>query len=322
MNNYHETLHQRRNEENANTVDYISGFVKKLSSIQDNAFLDKAPCPVCSSVGRKIFEKRLGIYSYCDSCEHVFLSKILKPEYLYEWYAGHPPNTLSWHDRESDFYKDIYNSGISMIKTVSSKYEKPPSVLKLLDVGCSSGFFMSQATLLGFDTYGVELHRIESEYAVQHGCNILGETIDDIPKDSSFDVITLWDVLEHIPNPVEHLIALKKLLSPGGILFFQVPSSDSLAAKVLRRDCKMFDGIEHVTLLSQKSVNVLLQKANFKLESLSTVIPETHCLSNLISYSEDLYTSQPNRQFTDLLQISEEQILKRNLGYKFQVCAS
>ena len=84
----------------------------------------------------------------------------------------------------------------------------------------------------------------------------------------------------------------------------------------------MFDGIEHVTLLSQKSVNVLLQKANFKLESLSTVIPETHCLSNLISYSEDLYTSKPNSKFTDLLQISEEKILEANLGYKFQVCAS
>ena len=181
---------------------------------------------------------------------------------------------------------------------------------------------MSHANALGFDTYGVELHRIESEYAIQHGCKILGETIDDIPNDLSFDVITLWDVLEHIPNPVEHLIALKQLLRPGGILFFQVPSSDSLAARVLRKDCKMFDGIEHVTLLSKKSLNVLLEKANFKLECLSTVIPETHCLSNLISYSEDLYTSKPSHQFANLLQISEEQILNNNLGYKFQVCAS
>ena len=97
MADYHESLHQQRKKEDANTVDYLSSFVEKLPSAKDDAFLNNAPCPVCGSFGRKLFEKRLGIYSFCDSCQHVYLSKILKSEYLFEWYAGHPPNTLSWY---------------------------------------------------------------------------------------------------------------------------------------------------------------------------------------------------------------------------------
>ena len=64
--------------------------------------------------------------------------------------------------------------------------------------------------------YGLEPNKLESSYAADQGLNILGRTIDDLPDHSDFSVITLWDVLEHIPQPVSYLKRLTSHLSPAG----------------------------------------------------------------------------------------------------------
>ena len=91
----------------------------------------------------------------------------------------------------------------------------------------------------------------------------MGRTIDDLSKQSNFSVVTLWDVLEHIPDPISYLKCLKSNLCSSGLVFVQVPTSDSLAARVLREDCNMFDGIEHLTLFSALSLDIAFEKAGY-----------------------------------------------------------
>jgi len=317
---YDQRLHLDRKIEGSKTEEYLNLFKQNVALNGVNPFREDAHCTVCGSVGRKLFDKRLGTYSYCESCQHIYLSKVLSDKYLHEWYKNHPSNTLSWHHREKQFYADIYNSGIQKIKN-SLNISMGIKTYKLLDIGCSSGYFMRLAEKSSFEAFGLEINTLEAEHAIKSGCKIIGETLDMLGREDFFDVITMWDVLEHITIPVDYLRSIKNHLIDGGMIFFQVPSSDSIAARLLHEHCKMFDGIEHITLFSQKSIHTLLTLAGYQLISITSVIPEIHCLSNRVSYAEDLYTSSPQTDFLELMSLTPQNILDHGMGYKYQVCA-
>ena len=67
----------------------------------------------------------------------------------------------------------------------------------------------------------------------------------------------MWDVFEHIKDPHKILKEIKKKLVKNGLIFMQIPSSDSIAAKILREKCNMFDPIEHVNLYNLNSLRKL-----------------------------------------------------------------
>ncbi len=108
---------------------------------------------------------------------------------------------------------------------------------RLLDVGCASGAFLNCAADAGWSVAGVEPAEILCHKAKQllHGrgdifCVPLQQA--DLPA-SSFDVVTLWDVLEHVPDPLRFMQHCAKLLKPAGYLFANVPDLDSLQSRFL-----------------------------------------------------------------------------------------
>jgi SAM-dependent methyltransferase len=108
----------------------------------------------------------------------------------------------------------------------------------ILDVGCASGIFLRKAAETGWMVVGVEPANGLCQQAKQllhgHGeihCGSLQEV--DLPQ-SFFDAITLWDVLEHVPDPVLFLNRCASLLKPGGYLFLNVPDLDSVQARLLK----------------------------------------------------------------------------------------
>jgi cyclopropane fatty-acyl-phospholipid synthase-like methyltransferase len=189
---------------------------------------------------------------------------------------------------------------------------------KLLDVGCSSGYFLSIAAHQGYAAMGIEPNSQEAGYARRNGVNIIGSTIDDLSASNElFDVITLWDVLEHIQHPVDYIAKLRLLLNQYGLVFVQVPTSDSLAARIMREDCNMFDGIEHLTLFSSRSLDTAFQSAGFTCVAKSTVISEIHAITNYLSYQSDPYLDAPLVPFkTDFL--SATTLESSGQGYKIQ----
>ena len=106
----------------------------------------------------------------------------------------------------------------------------------LLDVGCGAGFFVREASKNGFSAQGIEFSREAVEFGMREGDVRLTE--GDLLKTefplSSFEVVTLWQVLEHLPRPVEVLKRIRALLKPGGILVIAVPNFDSVQARVFR----------------------------------------------------------------------------------------
>lgn len=111
----------------------------------------------------------------------------------------------------------------------------PPS--RLLDIGCASGMFLRQASDEGWNVVGIEPSRQLSQLAKEN-LDGRGEIIPATLQaaglaDADFDVVTMWDVLEHVPQPAEFLQTAVNLLRPGGHLFVNVPDLDSLQARLL-----------------------------------------------------------------------------------------
>ena len=303
-------LHLNRKKQLDKADDYVHKFI---SCLDKEKSYNLSGCPTCNSISYdETFEKNGGKYVYCENCDHIYLSNILKEEKLMEFYAKYPNSCFEWYKNESDFFKKIYQKGIDSIKKAC-----PSKFNSLLDIGCASGYFARVANLNGFIAKGIEPNDIESEYAIKEGINVVGKTIDDLSEKDLFDVMTMWDVLEHIPNPIEFLIKLKPYLNQNGLVFVQVPTSDSLAAKVLQKNCNMFDGLTHLTLFGKKSLDLAFSKAGYEMISYETVISETHAISNYLSYAKDPYLDTPKNLFKSKL-IDPDFIINNNLGYKIQ----
>ncbi|MBN8657571.1 MAG: class I SAM-dependent methyltransferase [Anaerolineae bacterium] len=102
---------------------------------------------------------------------------------------------------------------------------------KALDIGCGGGLFLSKLKAEGAEVTGVELSDTRAFYAKEkHSIEVVKRTIEDEYWKSfhgTFDIVTLWDVIEHVNYPFETLQAAAKMLKPGGILLIDTPCRDA-----------------------------------------------------------------------------------------------
>jgi len=132
----------------------------------------------------------------------------------------------------------------------------------LLDVGCAMGYFVELANNNGFDAYGFDA----SEYAIakareltKNKCKV--GTIQAVKYPAkSFDVITLFDVVEHLSDPIENITKLVTLLKDDGIIVIATGNTDSLAAKVLKRRWTFYTPPQHLHFFTPKTMVNLLHK--------------------------------------------------------------
>jgi SAM-dependent methyltransferase len=112
----------------------------------------------------------------------------------------------------------------------------PPPGARVLDIGTAGGAFLDAAARFGYDAHGLEPSRYLVEKGKQRGLKIEQGIIEDHTyPEHSFDMVCLWDVLEHVPEPREALQAVRKLLKPDGILLINYPDIGTLQAKLAGR---------------------------------------------------------------------------------------
>ena len=116
--------------------------------------------------------------------------------------------------------------------TLVERYQAPRR--RLLDVGCGTGWFVGVAADAGWTATGLEVSRWAVGQARQRcpGATILSGRLEDadLPR-ASFDVVTLWNVLEHMSSPGEALARVRAWLAPTGHLFLALPNADSFTAR-------------------------------------------------------------------------------------------
>src|SRR3990167_4169207 len=186
-------------------------------------------CPVCNSSNYSfLFNNSGGTYVKCDDCTMVFTNPVFSTSALKNYYENLNTGQGEIVANENAFYTEIYKTGLNVISTYKSKGS-------ILDMGCSCGFFLDLAKKEGWKTSGIELSIAEGEVCKKKGHVLYHQPLEEINLGEKFDVITLWDVFEHIPNGKKQLELLADNLVKDGMIFMQIPSSGSLAAKILKR---------------------------------------------------------------------------------------
>lgn len=146
----------------------------------------------------------------------------------------------------------------------------PSGEARLLDVGAAAGFFVEQATAAGWRAEGIELSRWATEYAA----NVVGVPVregtlrDAAFADRSFDAVTMWEVIEHLPDPRAELAEVRRILRPGGMLHFSTPDAGSMVAKLSGRRWLGWRKIpEHLFYFDLASLRRLLSDEGFEIVS-------------------------------------------------------
>jgi len=141
------------------------------------------------------------------------------------------------------------------------KIKAPPG--RLLDVGAYSGVFVEIAAQHGWDACGVEPSRWAVEQAREHGLHMIEGTLATSSlSDGSFDVVTMWDVIEHVADPFGEIRQAQRLLKTGGLLVVHTMDIDSMFARVMGRRWPWLMEM-HIYYFSQRTLRMMLEQAGF-----------------------------------------------------------
>ncbi len=173
---------------------------------------------------------------------------------------------------------------------------------RILDVGCAYGFFLEVAEEEGWEGYGVEISEYAARYAKEElGLKVsLGELKEVRYPSEYFEVVTLWDVIEHLPDPLGELKEINRILRKGGIVALSTPAIDSLFAKLSGKRWIGFQcPWEHIYYFSRSTISKLLEKAGFEVVRIGTI--GRICDLRYIADRFKLYSSFISRQLEAMI---------------------
>jgi 2-polyprenyl-3-methyl-5-hydroxy-6-metoxy-1,4-benzoquinol methylase len=182
----------------------------------------------------------------------------------------------AWADAEYKVgaYHDYVAARPMKIRHFEERLREISDVVKpgrLLDVGASCGYFMEVAAAHGFDVQGVEFSRRAIDAASPAiRARIFEGTLDAMPEDGRFDVISAFDLLEHVPDPPAFLRRCAGLLKPGGRLVISTPDTDHFLRALMGSRWPMLQPMQHLTLFSRRALDTAVQAQGFSTVTLRT----------------------------------------------------
>jgi len=157
---------------------------------------------------------------------------------------------------------------------------------RLMDIGCSFGLFLKIAE--SFDIWecmGVEVNEKTAEYARGRlGLNVVTGQLGHLKFPSGhFDVVTMWDVLEHTPDPYSYLWEVRRILKDNGLVAIQLPNIESFLARLGREQWEWLTPPDHLYHFSPATLQAILKKAGFKVLKIKTEEPSKIFINSILS---------------------------------------
>jgi 2-polyprenyl-3-methyl-5-hydroxy-6-metoxy-1,4-benzoquinol methylase len=200
----------------------------------------------------------------CADCDFMFLNPQPSDEFLASLYT-------------SDYFlmgdNDLSNRLRTEMKRATARlyveqliryYSKPEG--KLLEIGCGNGDFLLVAKQAGFTVRGIEVSESAAALAnakLGEQCVLCGNFEEMELPERSFDICALFDVIEHVRNPIRYLNKIHRLLSPGGVLFLVTPSLGSWSARLMKNSWMEFKP-EHLHYFDRQTVQSALFRSGFR----------------------------------------------------------
>lgn len=135
---------------------------------------------------------------------------------------------------------------------------------RILDVGCGPGFFLSGLSE-AWDKYGVDVSQIALKYCSKYAKVFQGELPTLNFEKDMFDVVSMQHVIEHVPEPLEYIVVIRKILRDGGLFIIATPDFDSGCARRFGKNYRMLHDKGHVSLFTSFSLVRMLEDYGFEI---------------------------------------------------------
>lgn len=237
------------------------------------SFIDVV-CPACGSNHSMLYGKKEGFsYQECKDCQTIYMSPRADAKLMEEFYKQ-SENYAFWNKYIFPASDEVRREKIfkpRAIKTI--EYCRRYAVTgTILEIGAAFGTYCESIRDQGyFDRIiAVEPTPGLAETCRQKGIETLEQTVETLKIDaSSIDVLTSFEVIEHLFSPRAFIDSAVKFLKPGGLFICTCPNAKSVGGLVLRERASMFDH-EHVNYFNPHSLGLLLEKCGFEVLEVST----------------------------------------------------
>jgi 2-polyprenyl-3-methyl-5-hydroxy-6-metoxy-1,4-benzoquinol methylase len=225
------------------------------------------PCRLCGhSQSKRLCRKNGFELARCASCELVFVANPPRSEQLSSFYSFDHGYQAHFAGAQSDARAE------STARRHLGDLHRHKHAGRVLDVGCSAGIFLKAARAAGWEVCGVELSEDTASIARQRfGLDVRrGALSENTFAPASFDAVTLWDVVEHLPDPVPVLRIARAILKDDGVLMIETPNVEGLFPRLSYRaasDGRYWRHPEppaHLFQFSKKTLRRALQAAGLR----------------------------------------------------------
>ncbi|MDY6793025.1 MAG: class I SAM-dependent methyltransferase, partial [Thermodesulfobacteriota bacterium] len=258
----------------------------------------KSKCPLCKSIGffsfqgRDLLYNKPEIYKYmeCSRCAAVYQEPMPSLDEIvryypddYDVYTNIPPlKPFSWSKRGVLRYKYNYSHlNVPMLFRLISPaisfflYRDEIRFIrkgKGLDIGCGNGKFIRDMNFLGWQFEGVEFNPIAVDICHKAGLKVFqGDLHSAAFKDNSFDIVTTRQVIEHIPEPVNFIKEIARILKSGGRLVIKTPNSKSLGRRWFGKFWFANEIPRHLILFCPTNLNMLARRFGLRQITVKTL---------------------------------------------------
>lgn len=254
-------------------------------------------CPVCGYFKKNIYLKNpKRKLVKCKYCSLIYVKRMpssanLEKFYKKEYYKLTEKNNqiLGYrnYDKQRPSLEKYYKMKLEQINALQLGQKG-----KLLDIGCAFGTFLDLADKGGWDVTGHDISEFAVSEVRKKGFKAnSGLFSSKFYVRDAFDAVTLFQVIEHVPNPLSMLKEVRKVLKPNGLILVTTPDRDALLARLLGNMWHGWYIDAHITFFNKKSLEFLLKKSGFLLQHVKT---DTVAWTSLADDSEALKMRYPH----------------------------
>ncbi|MAG55067.1 MAG: hypothetical protein CMJ83_02125 [Planctomycetes bacterium] len=253
----------------------VASASQKLAKEVCDLPLEEVACYLCQSSERKLlvddppFQVHL-----CSGCGLGYTSPRLDGARIHEIYGDSYFNSASAEAYGYSSYETDLEGYLRTFRRKAKVISRHVAQGPVLEIGCAAGAFLEVMRERDHEVWGVEISRGILEAARNRCgfeklfCGRLDEVVSELPK-GRFDILAMFDVIEHLSDPLKELALCHELVSDGGVLVLQTQDVSSRTRRMLGSKWHHFKQLEHIYHFSPVTIRDLLGRAGFEVVELT-----------------------------------------------------
>jgi SAM-dependent methyltransferase len=229
--------------------------------------LEETECDLCGAREARLKHRVDGFHIVrCVRCDLTYVAEKVEPAFLKQYYGqayytGAQPKGYADYIGQRESRKRHFRSLIPSIQR-----HLTGSCPRVVDVGCAAGFFLEVVRERGWNGLGVEVSGFAAEYARSRlGLDVIVGTLAEAAlPEASVDLVTLWDVVEHLPSPRDVLGEARRVLRPGGMLCVSTGDISGFTARFYGARWSLLAPPGHLFYFSRRTLFALLRQSGFE----------------------------------------------------------